>query len=82
MVAGGRVAAADSVEPLTTREIEVLQRIAEGDGNKDIARSLGMSPTTVMHDSMSIYRKLRVRGRSEATAWAFRSGLMESRGGG
>jgi DNA-binding CsgD family transcriptional regulator len=31
-----------------------------------------------MHHSVSIYAKLRVRGRAEATAWAFRNGLMEA----
>jgi DNA-binding CsgD family transcriptional regulator/predicted ATPase len=63
-------------EPLTPREEQVLRRIARGDSNKDIAVGLGMSPKTVMHHSMSIYRKLGVRGRSEATAWAYRNGHM------
>ena len=36
-----------------------------------------MSPKTVMHHSVSIYRKLGVRGRGEASAWAFRSGLTD-----
>lgn len=65
-----------ATDPLTPREEQVLRRIARGDSNKDIATDLGMSPKTVMHHSMSIYRKLGVRGRSEATAWAYRHGLM------
>lgn len=65
-----------TTEPLTPREEQVLRRIARGDSNKDIATDLGMSPKTVMHHSMSIYRKLGVRGRSEATAWAYRHGFM------
>jgi DNA-binding NarL/FixJ family response regulator len=36
-----------------------------------------MAPKTVMHHSVAIYRKLGVRGRAEATAWAFRHGLVE-----
>jgi DNA-binding NarL/FixJ family response regulator len=36
-----------------------------------------MAPKTVMHHSMAIYRKLEVRGRAEATAWAFRHGLAD-----
>lgn len=46
----------------------------------EVAGALGMSPKTVMHHSVSIYRKLGECGRSEATTWAFQSGLME-RGG-
>jgi len=63
--------------PLTPREREVLVAIASGATNNEVARNLGVSGKTVMHHSVAIYRKLGVRGRGEATAWAFRSGLLD-----
>jgi len=63
-------------EELTSREVEVLRLMVTGDTNKDIGRALGISPKTVMHHSVSIYRKLVVRGRAEATAHALRNGLV------
>jgi DNA-binding CsgD family transcriptional regulator len=36
---------------------------------------LGISSKTVMHHTVSIYRKLGVRGRAEAAAWAARAGM-------
>nr|WP_236779068.1 LuxR C-terminal-related transcriptional regulator [Agromyces seonyuensis] len=64
---------------LTARELEVLELLADGLMNKEIAVRLGCSPKTVMHHSGSIYRKLGVRGRAEATAVAHRNGLLEPR---
>ncbi|WP_187432692.1 LuxR C-terminal-related transcriptional regulator [Agromyces mariniharenae] len=61
---------------LTPREHDVLRLLAEGDSNKQIATRLGLSVKTVMHHSVSIYRKLAVRGRAEATAYAYRGGLL------
>jgi predicted ATPase/DNA-binding CsgD family transcriptional regulator len=60
---------------LTKRELDVVALLATGATNNEIARELGLSPKTVMHHSVSIYAKLGVRGRAEATAWAFRNGL-------
>jgi DNA-binding CsgD family transcriptional regulator len=62
---------------LTAREREVLREIATGRTNKEIALTLGMRPKTVMHHCASIYRKLGVKTRSEATATALRSGLLD-----
>jgi len=62
---------------LTPREAEVLGQLARGGTNRDVAATLGITPKTVMHHTMAIYRKLGVRGRAEATAWAFRHGLVE-----
>jgi DNA-binding CsgD family transcriptional regulator len=64
-------------EQLTPREEEVLRELVTGATNKEISHRLGMAPKTVMHHSVAIYRKLGVRGRAEATAWAFRHGLVE-----
>jgi len=64
-------------DELTPREREVLGELITGVTNKEISLRLGMAPKTVMHHSMAIYRKLGVRGRAEATAWAFRHGLAD-----
>ena len=61
---------------LTDREREVLAAIASGATNPQIAAALHLSPKTVMHHSTSVYRKLGVRGRAEAVAMAYRSGLL------
>jgi DNA-binding NarL/FixJ family response regulator len=63
---------------LTERELDVLRLIAAGGTNKDVAGTLGISAKTVMHHSVAIYRKLGVRGRAEATAYAYRSNLISS----
>ena len=62
-------------ERLTPRELDVLRALMTGATNGEIARSLGLRPKTIMHHSVSIYAKLGVRGRTEATAWAYRNGL-------
>ena len=61
---------------LTDRELDVLRHIAAGGTNKDVAAALGITAKTVMHHSVAIYRKLGVRGRAEATAYAYRSNLI------
>lgn len=69
----------EPVEPptqLTPREQDVLGVLAEGFTNKEIAARLGLSVKTVMHHSVAIYRKLDVRGRAEATAYAHRHDLV------
>jgi DNA-binding NarL/FixJ family response regulator/predicted ATPase len=60
---------------LTPRERDVLVAITTGRTNREIAEQLGMSAKTVMHHSVAIYRKLGVRGRAGATAWAYEHGL-------
>lgn len=63
--------------PISSREGEVLALLAAGLTNKEIATRLSVSAKTVMHHSMAIYRKLGVRGRTEATALAIRRGLLD-----
>lgn len=60
---------------LTERELQVLARLAAGRSNKQIAAELGISVKTAMHHTSNLYRKLRVRGRVEAVAYAHRYGL-------
>jgi DNA-binding CsgD family transcriptional regulator len=63
---------------LTPREREVLVLHADGRTNKEIAAALSIDVKTAMHHTSSIYRKLRVRGRVEAAAWAWRTGVVHS----
>ena len=55
-------------EPLSVREQEVLNLIAAGLTNREIAETLFISPETVKKHTGSIYGKLGVRGRTEAAA--------------
>lgn len=55
---------------LTRREIDVLQHLAEGLSNKEIADRLTMSPRTVKTHLRSIYRKFGVRNRTSAAVKA------------
>ena len=77
-LAGEVVVAAPSPEEssLTRRELEVLHLLASGSSNKEIAMQLGMAPKTTMHHTSRIYRKLGVRRRGEAVAWARRVGIV------
>lgn len=63
-------------ERLTPRELQVLSLIVAGRRNKEIADRLGVTPKTVMHHSVAVYRKLGVRGRAEAAVAALRLGLV------
>lgn len=59
---------------LTQREVEVLQLLADGMSNRDIAQSLFLSVRTVEAHLRSLYRKLAVSSRTEAALWAVRNG--------
>ena len=54
---------------LSSRELEVLARIAAGDSNKLIARAFDISPHTVKHHVANILDKLDLRSRGQAAAW-------------
>ena len=64
------------VEPLSTREIEVLSLIAQGKTNKEISSALVISPGTVKAHTSNIYRKLDVANRTEAVARAREHSLL------
>jgi DNA-binding NarL/FixJ family response regulator len=74
--ASPRTAAAEPVEPLTPREIEVLRMLAEGEGNKAIAWKLSISEHTVKFHVASIMSKLRASSRTEAVTIGIRRGLI------
>ena len=60
---------------LTRREIEVLGLLAQGLSNKEIAGVMWLSDRTVERHITSLYRKIGVARRSEATAFALRNGM-------
>lgn len=64
------------LEALTPRETEVLQLLAEGLPNKQIAQQLAISPNTVKFHINSILTKLNAQSRTEAVVRASRSGLI------
>ena len=66
------------VEPLSERELEVLQLIAEGLSNPEIAARLFLSLNTVKGHTRSIYGKLGVHSRTQAVARARAFGLLPS----
>ncbi|WP_250125772.1 response regulator transcription factor [Chroococcidiopsis sp. CCMEE 29] len=67
---------ASPIQPLTPREIEVLGMLAEGLGNKIIARRLGISEHTVKFHVSSILTKLNASSRTEAVTLGARQGLI------
>jgi DNA-binding NarL/FixJ family response regulator len=73
---------AASVPGLSAREVEILELIAEGRANADIARRLFLSDKTVRNHISTIYAKLGVADRAEAVARARRAGLDRTRSSG
>jgi DNA-binding NarL/FixJ family response regulator len=63
-------------EPLTEREAEVLELIARGKANKQIARELFVAMSTVKTHVNNLYRKLNVSSRTQAALYAARIGLV------
>lgn len=63
--------------PLSNREIEVLEQIARGNSNKEIARALKISDQTVKNHITSILRKLAVNDRTQAVVYAIRHGWIK-----
>jgi DNA-binding CsgD family transcriptional regulator len=61
---------------LSPREIEVLQLLASGLSNKDIARQLGISPKTVGNHVEHVYTKIGADNRAAAGLFAMRHGLL------
>jgi DNA-binding NarL/FixJ family response regulator len=69
------VASVDAPE-LTRRELEILQLVAEGHSNSQLARMLWVTEQTVKFHLSNIYRKLDVANRTEASRWAQLHGLL------
>ena len=63
------------IEPLTARELEVLQLAATGLTNREIGLRLYLSPNTIKRHTLNIYEKLDVHSRTEAVAKARTLGI-------
>jgi DNA-binding NarL/FixJ family response regulator len=61
---------------LTARELEILQLVAEGLSNSEMARRLWVTEQTVKFHLSNIYRKLGVSNRTQASRWAQVNGLL------
>jgi DNA-binding NarL/FixJ family response regulator len=66
----------ESPEALTEREAAILKRVARGEANKEIARSLFVEERTVKSHVSSILKKLGVKSRTQAALHAVRTGLV------
>jgi two-component system nitrate/nitrite response regulator NarL len=67
----------EGVEPLSGREREVLQLVAEGKSNREIAQALVISESTVKNHLRNILGKLHLQNRIQAAVYAVRQGLVE-----
>ena len=70
------LAKASDKEDLSERECEVLQLVAGGATNKEIAGTLFISENTVNYHMKNILAKLHLRNRAQAVAYALQSGLV------
>jgi len=66
----------DPYDQLTAREREILQLLAEGRSNKDIATVLDLSPTTVITHRQHILQKLNLHSLNELILFAVRRGVI------
>ncbi len=64
-----------SPDPLTKREVDVLQVLAKGKSNRDIAEELTISETTVRTHVSNILGKLHLASRTEAALYALKEGM-------
>jgi two-component system response regulator NreC len=71
-------AAARMLDGLTPREQEVLELLAEGAGNPEIADRLHISPKTVARHRENIMGKLNLHSRSELVKYAIRKGIIQA----
>ncbi|GAB3474721.1 response regulator [Amycolatopsis cihanbeyliensis] len=67
-------------EPLSRRELEVLDLVAAGSTNKETARTLFISEATVKTHLLHAYAKLGVKDRAAAVATAYERGLLRRSG--
>ncbi|MEW6717016.1 MAG: response regulator transcription factor [Chloroflexota bacterium] len=80
LIEGFRITNQEKQKPepsLTTREIELLELVAEGLANKAIAQKLEISENTVKYHIRNILQKLNVQNRTEAVIHAIRVGVIK-----
>jgi DNA-binding NarL/FixJ family response regulator len=78
----GRLAQRESLAPgeeaeLTSRERQVLELVAKGASNKEIARALVLSENTVKNHLRNILEKLHLNNRTQAAAYALKRGIIQ-----
>lgn len=61
---------------LTAREQQVLELVAEGQANREVAEVLGISPRTVQKHLENLFKKTGVHDRTELVTFGFRNGLI------
>jgi DNA-binding NarL/FixJ family response regulator len=64
------------VTPLSKREREILQKVADGSTTRQVANELGISPHTVKTHLERIFEKLGANDRAQAVAMAIRQGIV------
>ncbi|HIW07736.1 MAG TPA: response regulator transcription factor [Candidatus Ignatzschineria merdigallinarum] len=69
---------ANYLDDLTPRELEILEWLVKGDSNKEIARELHISESTVKVHVQNILKKFKVSSRVEAAVYAVRNELSTS----
>ena len=70
-------AASGRRDGLTSREVEVLELLAEGLTHRQIARRLGITDKTARNHMANVYEKLEIHGRAQAVLYAIREGLVQ-----
>lgn len=65
------------VDDLTTRELEVVEKVGLGMNNKEISKKLYISEATVRHHLSSIYSKLNIEDRLNLAIYAYRQGIVQ-----
>ncbi len=66
----------DTYDLLTSRERQILQLLAEGQSNKDVANMLNLSPTTVICHRQHIFQKLDFHNVADLILYAIRKGIV------
>ena len=72
----GTDVSSDRCSPLTNRETQILNYVAEGNANKEIAYALGISTQTVKTHLSEIFRKLNANDRAHAVTLALRNAYL------
>jgi two-component system nitrate/nitrite response regulator NarL len=75
---GSEAAVPASRKGLSPREVEILQRLVDGDSNKMIANRLGITEATVKVHLKSLLRKISASNRTQAAIWALNNGMGEN----